>query len=197
MIALFFEVLPRPGQENAYFQLAASLKPALDDSGGLLFLDRSKSQARPGWFLSHQIWADEESMIRWRGNAAHHRAQVCGRTGIMADYRLRVAEVVAATTAGGAPKPAEAMPGTADWMLSLISTAPLTGPPGESFTSVYDPSLHVSVATVPSAADGAAVLARVAGEPALKSARLCRVIRDYGMFARAEAPQYFPPVTFS
>ena len=45
MLALFFEVKPRPEHEATYFELAAKLKPALDASGGLLFLDRSRSLA--------------------------------------------------------------------------------------------------------------------------------------------------------
>ena len=68
MIALFFEVLPRPGQASAYFQKAAALKPALDANGGLLFLDRSTSALRPGWFLSHQFWTCDEAMERWRAD---------------------------------------------------------------------------------------------------------------------------------
>ena len=95
MLALFFEVLPKPAQEAAYFETAARLKPALDASGGLEFLDRSASSTRPGWFLSHQIWRDEASMARWRTNPHHHRVQACGRTAILADYRLRVGHVVA------------------------------------------------------------------------------------------------------
>ncbi len=194
MIALFFEVLPRPGQEDTYFQMAAKLKPALDASGGLVFLDRSRSAARPGWFLSHQFWADEASMVRWRLHPAHHRAQACGRADVLADYRLRVALVVASATDDSL---APAAPSLADGrlMLSVISTSPIASPSGETFASVYDTALHIAAVPVATAVEGVAYIDRARTDPAVKAARLCRVVRDYGMYTRAEAPQYFPPVT--
>ncbi|MEQ1695603.1 MAG: antibiotic biosynthesis monooxygenase [Hyphomicrobiaceae bacterium] len=203
MIALFFEVLPKPGQEGAYFEMAAALKPELDASGGLLFLDRSRSEARPGWFLSHQFWRDEASMARWRVNPAHHHAQACGRTDVLADYRLRVAQVVA-SVAGGHAIMHEALAGAAAYndphvvperfIISILASAPLNGMPGETFASVYDPALTVQVVPVESAEAGHSILAHVAVKPALKIARLCLISRDYTMANRREAPQFFQPV---
>jgi hypothetical protein len=43
MIGLFFEVMPRPGHEQAYLDIAAGLRPELDKNPGLLFIDRFKS----------------------------------------------------------------------------------------------------------------------------------------------------------
>ena len=206
MIALLFEVLPRPGQDGAYFEMAARLKGALDASGGLEFLDRSRSAARPGWFLSHQFWRDEASMTRWRTNAAHHRAQACGRTDVLADYRLRVGVVVADVHAGHAPGAMPVPPYAtyndpatkADrYVLSVLSSAPVPGLDGETFASVYDPALTVTVATPVDMAAGQRLLAIARDRPATKVARLCLVSRDYGMFDRAEAPQYFEPVTLA
>jgi heme-degrading monooxygenase HmoA len=203
MISLFFEVQPAPGHEGTYFEMAANLKPALDASGGLLFLDRSRSAARPGWFLSHQFWRDEASMTRWRVNTAHHRAQACGRSDVLADYRLRVAQVVASVEPGRAIMH-EPIAGAAAYndphsvperfILSILASAPLAGVPGETFASVYDPALSVHVVPVGSAAEGHSVLAHVADNPALKIARLCLISRDYTMRDRTEAPQYFEPV---
>lgn len=203
MIALFFEVLPKPGQEGTYFEMAAKLKPALDASGGLEFLDRSRSTLRPSWFLSHQFWRDEASMARWRANPAHHRAQACGRTGVLDDYRLRVGAAVASVTGGGTLVRA-AVPATAAYndpavvperyLVSIVSKAPVAGVAGEAFTSVYDPALTVQVVPAGSEADGLAALSRAAGEPALVAARLCLLSRDYTMRDRGEAPQYFAPV---
>ena len=204
MIALFFEVLPRPGHETTYLEMAAKLKPALDASGGLDFLDRSRSIARPGWMLSHQFWRDEASMTRWRTNAAHHRTQVCGRTDILTDYRLRVAQVIASFDIKHAP---EAMPvppyATYNhpalvpdrYVLSVLGSAPVPALGGETFASVYDPALTVTVVPVPDGGHGHAVLAQAAAHAATKTARLCLISRDYGMFDRAEAPQYFEPLT--
>lgn len=206
MIALFFEVLPKPGQEGTYFEMAAKLKPALDASGGLLFLDRSRSVARPGWFLSHQFWRDEASMTRWRVNPAHHRSQACGRTDVLADYRLRVAQVVASVEGGHAIMH-EPLAGAAAYndphavperfIISLLAREPLAGVAGEAFASVYDPALFVHVVPVASAEEGHGILAHVAVNPALKIARLCLISRDYTMRDRREAPQYFEPVGLS
>lgn len=205
MIALFFEVLPRPGHEATYFQMAAALKPELDASGGLLFLDRSRSAARPGWFLSHQFWHDEAAMVRWRANGAHHRVQACARTDILADYRLRVGQVVAWTEGVGIAT-GEVPAHTAyndptvtreRYLVSIVTGAPVAGIGGETFTSVYDAALAVQVVPAASGDEGRAVLARAAAHPAKRNARLCLISRDYGMFDRHEAPQYFEPVTLS
>ena len=39
MMSLFFEVEIKPGRTEQYLNLAASLKPALTELGGCLFLD--------------------------------------------------------------------------------------------------------------------------------------------------------------
>ena len=57
MIGLFFEVIPREGHASRYFELAASLKPELERSGGVLFIDRYTSNSRPDVVLSHQWWS--------------------------------------------------------------------------------------------------------------------------------------------
>ena len=202
MIALFFEVLPAPGHEGTYFEMAAGLKTALDASGGLLFLDRSRSAQRPGWFLSHQFWRDEASMTRWRVNASHHRAQACGRADVLADYRLRVAQVIASATAGSDIAHELVTAGGAyndpavvaeRHVVSILAKGALPGCGGETFTSVYDASLSVQVVPVASKDDGIAVLSRAAADPRTLHARLGLISRDYTMSDRAEAPQYFGP----
>jgi hypothetical protein len=40
MIGLFFEVIPLEGHASRYFELAAALRPELERSGGVLFIDR-------------------------------------------------------------------------------------------------------------------------------------------------------------
>ena len=205
MLALFFEVLPRPGQETTYLDLAAKLRPALDASGGLTFLDRSRSATRPEWMLSHQFWVDEASMARWRANGSHHRVQTCGRADVLADYRLRVAPVIAQVTAGaqvsGTLDPASPYyaPGTKPdrFVVSIVSHGVIAASGGETFASVYDTNLTVQIVPVMTADEGMAVLAEAASHAGLRHARLCSISRDYGMFDRDEAPQYFEPVTLA
>ena len=206
MIALFFEVLPKPGHEGTYLEMAAKLKPALDESGGLLFLDRSRSAIRPGWFLSHQFWRDEAAMVRWRAHPAHHRVQACSRTDVLTDYRLRVAQVTAHATAGSGLVE-DAMAATAAYndpavtperfMVSILARAGLAVAGGETFASVYDEALRVHVIPVAGALEGHEVLARASRDPATLHARLCLVSRDYGLHDRREAPHYFEPVSLA
>ena len=46
MIGLFFEVQTRPGHRDQYLDLAASLKPALEATGGCLSIERFRSLTR-------------------------------------------------------------------------------------------------------------------------------------------------------
>ena len=94
MIALFFEVTPRPGQYERYLAMAAALKPQMEALGGCLFIDRFRSLQTEGLILSFQIWRDEAALTAWRVHEAHHRTQTAGREEIFSDYRLRVAQVI-------------------------------------------------------------------------------------------------------
>ena len=67
MIGLFFEVIPLDDSHaSRYFELAAFLRPELEKSGGVLFVDRYTSVDRSGVILSHQWWENEEALVRWR-----------------------------------------------------------------------------------------------------------------------------------
>ena len=205
MIALFFEVTPRPGQDDRYLEIAAGLKPELEKSGGVVFLDRFRSLTRPRTLLSHQIWQDEASLAHWRANGRHYGAQTAGRSAVFEDYRLRIGPVVAAKSATAAIM--ETAPGIAyndpdakpeRFMVVVRSSGtPFTGDGGgtlngEGWRSVYTDSNFAWVAPVADRAAGLAVVRRVAAEACVSAAQLCLVSRDYGMFDRSEAPQYFP-----
>src|SRR6516165_10472629 len=94
MMSLFFEVEIKPGRTEQYLNLAASLKPALTQLGGCLFLDRFKSLSRDNLILSYQIWQDEGSLTAWRVQQHHHEVQTLGRDRVFSDYRIRVAQLV-------------------------------------------------------------------------------------------------------
>jgi heme-degrading monooxygenase HmoA len=207
VISLYFEVLPKPGFEGCYLEMAARLKPELDRHAGLEFLDRSRAVARPAWLLSHQFWRDEAAMTSWRTNGAHHRTQACGRRDVLADYRLRVGQVVASWTRGETIVSRSALsddsaynhPGHRPmrFILSALSGPGFAVDAVERFASVYDPMLTVHVTSVSSEDEGLATMARWSAIRDLKTARLSVISRDYGMFERDEAPQFFEPVTLS
>lgn len=94
MIAVIFEVVPAPGHKQEYLDLAASLRPALEQIDGFISIERFESLTSEGKILSLSIWRDEEAVKRWRQLESHRVAQAKGRAGVFADYRLRVAEVI-------------------------------------------------------------------------------------------------------
>lgn len=200
MIALFFEVTPKVGEETRYLDIAASLKPALEANGGLLFLDRYKSHARPRTLLSHQIWVDEASLVRWRSNGPHYAAQSAGRERVFEDYRLRVGPVIAEGGEGGGVVPQTEGLAYNDPLITperfLIvvrshSRPVPAGKAGETFESVYRDKEFAWVGPVADRPEGYEALRRVAGEDGVSAAQLCLVSRDYGLRDRREAPQYF------
>ena len=94
MIAVIFEVEPRPGAASRYFELAAALKADLESIDGFISVERFESIARPGRFLSLSFWRDEDAVRCWRRHEMHRLAQREGRSEILATYRLRVATVI-------------------------------------------------------------------------------------------------------
>jgi heme-degrading monooxygenase HmoA len=94
MIAVIFEVQPRPGKRDAYLNTAARLKPALESMDGFISVERFESLTQPGKILSLSIWRDEDAVRAWRNLEEHRRAQEAGRQSIFQDYRLRVAAVI-------------------------------------------------------------------------------------------------------
>jgi heme-degrading monooxygenase HmoA len=94
VIAVIFEVVPAPGRKQEYLDLAASLRPALEKMDGFVSIERFESLTDKGKILSLSIWRDEEAVKRWRQVEGHRIAQGKGRSGVFADYRLRVASVI-------------------------------------------------------------------------------------------------------
>ncbi len=94
MIAVIFEVQPRPGQRQAYLDAAASLRPLLDRIDGFISIERFESLTCPGKIVSLSYWRDENAVQEWRNVEPHRRIQGAGRQAMFADYRLRVARVI-------------------------------------------------------------------------------------------------------
>jgi heme-degrading monooxygenase HmoA len=94
MMAVIFEVVPREGQQQAYLDAAAALRPLLAQVDGFISVERFQSLSEPGKLLSLSFWRDEAAIARWRELEAHRRTQEFGRAQAFTDYRLRVASVV-------------------------------------------------------------------------------------------------------
>ena len=87
---LFFEVQPKPGQRQAYFEHVDKLKSELNRHEGLLWIQRYQSIDVPDLILSHQYWASEAALVAWRRNQEHRYLQTQGIKKIFANYRIRV-----------------------------------------------------------------------------------------------------------
>jgi len=94
MLAVIFEVIPAPGRKLEYLELAAQLRPELEKIDGFISVERFASLTDENKLLSLSFWRDEEAVRNWRNLAGHREAQALGRSGVFADYRLRIAGVV-------------------------------------------------------------------------------------------------------
>jgi heme-degrading monooxygenase HmoA len=219
MFAVVFEVHPAPGKKDEYLGLAKHLKPILESIDGFIDNERFESQRHEGWVLSLSTWRDEKAVVRWRSLGEHHRIQEMGRSGIFSDYHLRVCEVTAdshppeglqvieqrldATEIGEAKALAitEVSPAAdatfaahADMLPSRLGLdVKVDGLVDyDVFESIYNPGKMLLLTSWKTAGDSAHWTPNsLAGVAELRH-RLVRNVRDYGMFERGEAAQYFP-----
>jgi heme-degrading monooxygenase HmoA len=220
MIAVIFEVQPHKERFDEYLGLAKALRPRLDEIDGFIDIDRFGSKRTDGRVLSLSIFRDDKAVTRWRTHGEHHGAQGRGRFEIFQDYRLRVGEIFVDT----APPQGHAVvqqrfdatetgdakvvtiseivtePGTfrdaPDALASVLALRP--GTPGlvdsEAFESIYTPGKLLLLAGWRDP-DAAAAWSPVQPDAARSPRhRQVRVLRDYGLFDRREAPQYYPDV---
>lgn len=94
MIAVIFEVIPNEGKKEEYLDIAASLRPELDNIEGFISIERFQSFTNPEKVLSLSFWRDEESIQQWRNLEMHRHAQAKGRNEVFKDYHLRIASVI-------------------------------------------------------------------------------------------------------
>lgn len=94
MIAVIFEVKTADGRQSVYLDIAAELRPLLDEIEGFISVERFQSFSDPNKILSMSFFENEEALCRWRNLSAHRGAQARGRNGVFEDYRLRIANVV-------------------------------------------------------------------------------------------------------
>jgi heme-degrading monooxygenase HmoA len=94
MIAVIFEIWPKPGQKQRYLDLAAELRPLLETIDGFISIERFESLYEPGKMLSLSFFRDEAAVNAWRNLEPDRRAQALGRAEIFSDYRLRIAGVI-------------------------------------------------------------------------------------------------------
>jgi heme-degrading monooxygenase HmoA len=218
MFSVIFEVQPRPDKWDAYLSYAKALRPELEQVDGFVDNIRYQSLTREGWILSLSNWRDEKAVVRWRTRAHHHDVQEKGRNEVFRDYHLRVGQVTRDThlpadcalaeqrldqTEVGegttamlidAKRPPEWVRDTApEDVAKWLGLSPSTS--GLAAWDVFDAVLAPGdIILLVSWRDQAAAEAFESRMRLREGARLrrVRVIRDYGMFDRREAPQFYP-----
>ena len=94
MIAVIFEVRPKPEHKQEYLDIAAGLRPILETIDGFISIERFESLTEKGKLLSLSFFRDEEAVAAWRNIPQHRETQAKGRARIFDNYRLRIAGVV-------------------------------------------------------------------------------------------------------
>jgi heme-degrading monooxygenase HmoA len=198
MFAVIFEVQPKPDRWDEYLDLAKLLRPELEQIRGFIDNERFRSQRTEGRLLSLSIWADEKAVVRWRTHAMHHGVQEKGRFEVFGDYHLRVGEITTDThLTPGKPLEQQRFDETEAGAAKVVSICEGEAVPEPPAAGVHDAELYESITTpgkllrLVSWRDAAAAETLQAG---LARHRRVRVIRDYGMADRREAPQYYPEV---
>jgi len=218
MFVVIFEVQPKKERWDDYLALAQQLRPKLEAIDGFIANERFKSLRMEGKLLSLSIWRDEKAVIRWRTHGEHHDVQRKGRFEVFQDYHLRVGEIVFDSdhpggiadqqrfdeTEIGAAKAAtitELAWGDARNSQTASLAAELGLEPHardliehEAFESIYTLGKLALLAFW--RGSEAAEHWRPSASKATQSLRhrQVRVVRDYGMFERREAPQYYEGV---
>src|SRR5262249_31422012 len=221
MFAVIFLVQPKQERRNDYLELAKYLKPKLEAIDGFIDNERFESLRHKGRVLSLSTWRDEKAVIRWRTQGEHHGVQEKGRFENFEDYRLSVGEITddnappkglrveeqrfdateaseahVATITELTPAKDGALDAAArDLPVQLgLDTSRGGLVDAEAFASIY---VAGKLLLLGRWRDAAAARAwspqRPAGGGAMRH-RQVRIIRDYGMFDRREAPQYYPEV---
>jgi heme-degrading monooxygenase HmoA len=219
MFAVIFLVEPKTEHWNDYLDLAKFLKPKLEAVDGFIANERFASLRMRGRLLSLSTWRDEKAVVRWRTQGEHHGVQEKGRSEIFADYRLRVGEITndtqppagmtiaesrldateiadakVATITELTPEPGDDGAARSDTLAGQLGLDP--GREGladmEAFESIYSPGKLLLLGLWRDADTADSWKPAHAGGAGALRHRQIRIIRDYGMFDRREAPQYYP-----
>jgi heme-degrading monooxygenase HmoA len=220
MFSVLFEVHPKPDRWDAYLGYARMLKPELEEVDGFVDNIRYKSLTRDGWILSLSNWRDEKSVVRWRTKMRHHEVQEKGRGEVFLDYHLRVGQLTHDThppdgytlqeqrldetetgdattvTLINATRTAEWVKETApedvaEWIGMVPGASGLVA--WDIFEAVLTPGDIILLASWRDRAAADLFETAVSLRDGARLRRV-RVVRDYGMFDRREAPQYYPDV---
>jgi heme-degrading monooxygenase HmoA len=211
---VLFEVHPRSAEWDTYLNYAKMLRPELEAIDGFVDNIRYLSMTRDGWVLSLSGWRDEKALVRWRTHAGHHDAQTQGRATVLLDYHLRVGQL----THDSAPPPnhqlseqrldetetgeattitlIDVQDADTDDAIGLARRLGLdemaTGLVSwDVFNAVLTPGDVILLLAWREHTDADAFRQQLTLPPQARF-RQVRVIRDYSLLDRYEAPQFYP-----
>jgi heme-degrading monooxygenase HmoA len=217
MFAVIFEVHPKPDRWDAYLGLGKMLRPEVEKIDGFIENIRYRSLRHEGWLLSLSAWRDEKALVRWRTQARHHVVQEKGRSEIFLDYHLRIGQFTHDTrppqghalseqrldetqtgdattiTLIDAVRPPEWVEQSgpedvAKWLGHPAHASDVVG--WDVFDAVLTPGDIILLVSWRDLAAAEAFEAAVSLNDGARLRRV-RVVRDYGMFDRREAPQFY------
>lgn len=220
MFMVIFEVHAKAESADVYASRIALLKTEVVKIDGFIDQTLYYSRNRKGWMLSLSNWRDEKALVRWRTQATHQNLQAKCRSEVFIDYKLRIGQLTrdSQLPAGCALleqrlDETEAGEGTTVVLINAQRTEKFAEDASPEVIAKWlglaleAPGLvswevHASAMTVgeyvlrTSWRDSGAAEAYEASAnlPDNFRSRRVRVIRDYSMYDRREAPQYFPDV---
>jgi heme-degrading monooxygenase HmoA len=216
--AVIFEVHPSKEGRDEYLATARALRPLLDEIDGFVSIERFESSLRQGWILSLSLWADEAAIAAWRSRERHHAAQEKGRSGVFEDYRLRVSHALFDSGIGldRQPPHPSAYNDPSRRKIGYLGLVEIAGEPPAAMAPMLRPGPAIRAAEAYRSLTNAKKAAylvdlvdwnaaqswrarmerahssQIAGTQQYRF-RILEVLRDYGMFDRAQAPQFHPP----
>ena len=213
MFAVIFEVKPKKERWDDYLELARQLRPKLEAIDGFIDNERFGAIDEPGVLLSLSTWRDEKSVIRWRTQGEHHGVQEKGRFEVFEDYHLRVGEIIADNRPPKGSAVTDQRPDATEVGVGSLCTITQLSPANPQpdalakqlgldpraegliehkvYDSITNPGHLLLFAVWRDATKWQPKSFADAGEI---RHREVRVIRDYGMFDRREAPQFYHKV---
>jgi len=219
VFSVIFEVHPKPDQWDAYLASAKMLRPELERVDGFVDNIRYRSLTREGWILSLSGWRDEKAVVRWRTAARHHTAQEKGRSDILLDYHLRVGQVTQDTRIPeGHTLHEQRLDETEIGEGTTATLVTATRPEQQEISGAADAAAYLGLDRSARGLlawdvfdavltqgdlilliswkdkDAAQAFEDRLSMPTGGRLRHVRVVRDYGMFDRREAPQYYPEI---
>ncbi|KAG8527983.1 uncharacterized protein KY384_006899 [Bacidia gigantensis] len=216
VFSVIFEEKHNSEHWSTYVAGAKILRPISESIPGHIDHILYRSLTREGWNLSLSSWANEKALVRWRTTKEHCKYQDMGRNKLLVDYHLRVGLNVQdshGAAAAGSLEQTEVGDATMillhdivkspDWVKEKtpenianslgLRQQQLGLVQWDVFDEVLQPG-HVLLLSCWK--DQSATLA-FEGEYNWENGvrlRTVQIVRDYGMFDRREAPQYYPDV---